>query len=332
MEKALRVAIVGCGLIGRKRAEALGGDELIACHDTAVEAARGLAADFRTEAVESLAAVLALQPDIVIVATPHDRLAELTIAALDAGSHVLVEKPAGIGSADVTAIADAAARVDRRVKVGFNHRFHPGISRAIGEARSGRHGEVMFARGRYGHGGRIGYEQEWRANPAISGGGEMIDQGMHMLDLFHWLLGPLPLHSSLLRTQFWPMTVEDNAVFTVAGPERDGPWATAHVTWTEWKNMFSLEIYCRAAKLQVDGLAGSYGPQRLTIHRMKPEMGPPDTEVVEYPAGDVSWAAEWDHVREALADGRPMLGDLESARYAWECVDAAYNQAGAARA
>ena len=98
------------------------------------------------------------------------------------------------------------------VKVGFNHRFHPGIARAVAEARSGAHGEILHLRARYGHGGRLGYEREWRADPARSGGGELIDQGMHLLDLSHWLLGPLPLHSALLRTAFWDMPVEDNAV------------------------------------------------------------------------------------------------------------------------
>jgi predicted dehydrogenase len=330
----LRVGIVGCGLIGRKRAEALGDDRLVACYDALPEAAEALASEFGAEADPTLDALLGRAPDVVVVATPHDRLASIAVAALEAGAHVLVEKPAGIGVADVERIAEHAERSGRRVKVGFNHRFHPAISRAVEDARSGRFGEVMFARARYGHGGRPGYEREWRMSPEISGGGELIDQGMHLLDIFHWLLGPLPLHSALLRTQYWNAAVEDNAVLTLAdGSNRAGRWAAAHVTWTEWKNMFSLEIYCRTAKLQVDGLARSYGPQRLTTHAMRPEMGPPDTEVVEYPPEDVSWAREWEHFRDALVagDDRGLLGDLVSARYAWSCVEGAYEMNGWAR-
>ena len=324
----LRVGIIGCGLIGRKRAEALGPDILAACLDTNNRSAASLAEAHGAEVASSPDELLLRDLDVVIVATTHNRLAKLAIAALEAQAHVLVEKPAGISSAEVDAISRAAEHAGRRVKVGFNHRFHPGIARAIGEALSGEFGEVMFARGRYGHGGRIGYEKEWRADPAISGGGEMTDQGMHMLDLFHWLLGPLPLRSSLLRTHFWEMPVEDNSLFTVAGEGRSSPWATAHVTWTEWKNMFSLEIYCRTAKLQVDGLAGSYGPQSLTIYRMKPEMGPPEVERIDYPGGDPSWDAEWQHFRGALESGEPLLGDLDSARYAWSCIEQAYRDAG----
>ena len=325
----LKVAIVGCGLIGRKRAEALAdGDELVAVYDVAPEPAEALAADFPGATAEaSLDALLAREPDVVVVATIHNTLTPIATEALAAGAHVLVEKPAGISVAEVDSLTEAAKRAGRLVKVGFNHRFHPAIERAVTEAHSGRFGDLMFARARYGHGGRLGYDKEWRMQPEISGGGELIDQGMHLLDIFHWLAGPLPMHSALLRTQFWDAPVEDNAVLTIADPTgRDRPWATAHVTWTEWKNLFSLEIYCRTGKLQVDGLAKSYGPQKLTIYTMLPELGPPETEVIEYPPEDVSWSAEWKHFREAIVagDGRDLRGDLESARYAWACVERAY--------
>jgi predicted dehydrogenase len=328
---ALRVAIVGCGLIGGKRAAALDGDALVACCDPDAEAARALAAEHGGVAVADIDAVLAHEPDVVVVAVPHDRLAGLAVRALEGGSHVLVEKPAGIGTADVDRISAAAATANRRVKVGFNHRFHPALERLLAQARSGRFGDVMFARARYGHGGRLGYDREWRMDRATSGGGELIDQGMHLLDLFHALFGPLPLASALLRTQYWDAGVEDNAVVVLGETgSRTAPWATFHVTWTEWKNLFSLEVTCRTGKLTVDGLAGSYGPQTLRIFTMKPELGPPDTEEIAFDAGDVSWQREWRHLRAALlaGDDRPLAGDLESARYAWSCVEASYAAAG----
>ena len=164
----------------------------------------------------------------------------------------------------------------------------------------------MHLRGRYGHGGRLGYDREWRAQPPRSGGGELIDQGMHLLDLTHWLAGPLPLHSALLRTHFWDIPVEDNAALMLGEPHgRTAPWAMLHVTWTEWKNMFSIEVYCRTAKLQVDGLVRSYGTQTLRIYRMSPELGPPDLEERTYGTDDLSWAAEWEHFAAALASGEP---------------------------
>jgi predicted dehydrogenase len=324
----LRVGIVGCGLIGRKRAEALGTDELIGTFDIAPDAAAALVAERGGRACTSVEQLLELAPDVVVVATLHRDLPELACSALAAGAHVLVEKPAGISVADVDRIANAAEEAGRRVKVGFNHRFHPGISRAIGEARSGAFGEIFYLRARYGHGGRLGYEQEWRADPSLSGGGEIVDQGMHLLDLSYWLLGELPLGHALVRTQFWQAPVDDNAVLVLGGEGGVGsrdPFALLHVSWTEWKNTFSLEIACRHAKWTVDGLVRSYGPQVLRIYRMRPELGPPDVEEVRYPERDTSWESEWRHFADAItaADGRPILGDLSSARYCWSVVEQA---------
>jgi len=124
------------------------------------------------------------------------------------------------------------------------------------------------------------------------------------------------------------MEVEDNAVI-ILGDRADGPWAMFHASWTEWKNQFSLEIFCRSGKLQVDGLTGSYGPQRLSIYSMSPELGPPDLETVQFPNDDESWRLEWRELASAIhgGDGRPLAGDLESAAYGWQCVEAAYARA-----
>jgi predicted dehydrogenase len=325
---SLRVAVVGCGLIGAKRAAALSDqDQLLACHDVDRQAAERLAARFGCEHCGTLEGLLELSPDVVVIATTHDELAGLAGLALAAGAHVLVEKPAGVSVAQVDRLIESARASGRLVKVGFNHRFHPGIARAAEEVRSGRWGALMYLRARYGHGGRIGYEREWRAAPERSGGGELIDQGMHLLDLTHWLAGPLPLHSALLRTHFWDTAVEDNAALILGHAQsRTEPWATLHVSWTEWKNLFSLEIYCRTAKIQVDGLVRSYGPQRLTIYRMGPDLGPPEVEEVAFPDEDRSWEREWASFVRAIdaRDERLLNGDLSDARYAWEQIEAAY--------
>lgn len=322
------VAIVGCGLIGAKRAAALRPeDELIACYDVDASAAGDLSLRHGGAVCSSFDELLGVTADIVIVATTHDQLSELAERALRAGAHVLVEKPAGVSVAQIDRLIDCQRDSGRLVKVGFNHRFHPGITRAAEEVHSGRHGELMHLRARYGHGGRVGYDREWRAQPARSGGGELIDQGMHLLDLTHWLAGPLPLHSALLRTHFWDTQVEDNAALILGDVDsRSDPWAMLHVSWTEWKNLFSLEIYCRTAKLQVDGLVRSYGAQRLTIFRMKPELGPPEVEELTYPDEDRSWEHEWMSFATAVeaGDERLLNGDLGDARYAWEQIEAAY--------
>jgi predicted dehydrogenase len=326
--RGLEVGVVGCGRIGDKRAAALAReDELLGCYDLNAAVAADLAARHGCRACASVYELLAMGPEVVIVATVHDQLAALVERALAAGAHVLVEKPGGVSTAQIDRLIDCRRDARRLVKVGFNHRFHPGIARAVEEVRSGRHGELMHVHARYGHGGRPGYDREWRVERSRSGGGELVDQGMHLLDLSNWLAGPLPLHSVLLRTQFWDVEVEDNAALLLGeARSRTAPWTMLQVSWSEWKNLFSLEIYCVTAKIQVNGLAGSYGPQRLRIYRMGPELGPPALEELHYPHRDDSWSAEWEHFAGAVVaqDGRPLLGDLYSARDAWGQVEAAY--------
>ena len=322
----LTVAIAGCGLIGRARAQALRPrDRLLGALDPISDRADTLVAEHGGRACADFDELLSLGADVVVVAATHDQLAPLSQRALEAGSHVLVEKPAGLGTREIDSLRQAAERAGRRVKVGFNHRFHPALHDLATEVHSGAHGPLMHLRARYGHGGRLGYEREWRAQPQLSGGGELIDQGMHLIDLTHWLAGPLPLHSALLRTHFWDIPVEDNAALMLGEPHgRTAPWAMLHVTWTEWKNLFSVEVYCTTAKLQVDGLVRSYGPQSLRIYRMSPELGPPALEERSYGTEDRSWAAEWEHFAGALDAGAPLLGDLDDAHYAWTQIEAAY--------
>ena len=136
---------------------------------------------------------------------------------------------------------------------------------------SGALGPLMFLRGRYGHGGRLGMEKEWRGDPAISGGGEMLDQGVHLVDLARWFLGDFADVAGHVGTYFWDWPVEDNGFALLRTAQNQVAWL--HASCTEWKNLFSLEIYGRDGKLAIDGLGGSYGVERLAWYRMLPQMG-----------------------------------------------------------
>jgi predicted dehydrogenase len=184
----------------------------------------------------------------------------------------------------------------------------------------------MFLRGRYGHGGRVGYEKEWRANPARSGGGELIDQGVHMIDLSRWFLGDIATVDGAAHTYFWQMPVDDNAFLTL-GTAR-GQTAFLHVSCTEWKNLFSLEIYGRTGKLQIDGLGGSYGVETLVHYQMRPEMGPPDTQKWEFPGSDRSWEREFAEFLEDIRLRRPPAAGLDAARAALAIVTTIYERSG----
>ena len=320
------VAIVGCGLIGQKRARALAGARLVACADRDAGRAGALARSVpgAVAAGDWRSAIDRTDVDIVIVATTNDVLAEISSAALAAGKHVLVEKPAARTQAELQPVIEAAARARRLVRVGFNHRYHPALLKAHELVAAGVAGPLMFVRGRYGHGGRVGYEQEWRADPAIAGGGELIDQGVHLIDLSRWFLGDFPKVEGIAQTCFWKMPVDDNA-FLLLRTAADQT-AFLHVSCTEWKNLFSLEIYGRDAKLHVEGLGGSYGVERLTCYKMLPEMGPPETTAWEYPRGDQSWALEFAEFLEDIRLDRTPSAGLADARAALAVVEAVYER------
>ena len=322
----LRIGLVGCGVIGHKRAHALDTSRLVACADKQMERAEALASAAGGVDVERDWSRLVRRPDvdIVVVATTNDALAPVTLAAVRAGKHVLVEKPAARTSAELAPVLEAEARSGVRVRVGFNHRYHPALQRARELVDSNTIGPLMFVRGRYGHGGRVGYENEWRADPAISGGGELIDQGVHMIDLARWMLGDFSHIEGFARTYFWDMPVDDNAFLLLSTPAQQT--AQLHVTCTEWKNLFSFEIYGRHGKIHIEGLGGSYGVERVTLYQMRPEMGPPDTTSWEYPGADRSWQREFDDFLEDIRTNRPPAAGLADAHAALLIVEAIYDR------
>jgi predicted dehydrogenase len=323
------VAIVGCGLIGQKRARALGGRaRLVACADLDRKRSESLAAASpgALATTDWRQAIHADGVDSVIVATTNEMLAEISHAAIEAGRHVIVEKPAARSVAEIDEVIRAAARNRRCVRVGFNHRYHPALLKARELVRSGAAGELMFLRGRYGHGARVGYDREWRADPARSGGGELIDQGVHLIDLSRWFLGEFTAVTGFAHTYFWDMPVDDNA-FLLLRTATDQA-ASLHVSCTEWKNLFSLEIYGRQAKLHIEGLGGSYGVERLAFYQMRPEMGPPDTTIWEFPRGDESWSLEFADFLDDVSAGREAVPGLSDARAALVIVEEVHRQSG----
>lgn len=321
------VAIVGCGLIGQKRAKALGDARLVACADVQLERAQALARTYDA-AVSADWKEVVQRPDvdIVIVATTNNMLAEITQTSVEAGKHVLVEKPAARSAAELEPVIEAAKTANRRVRVGFNHRYHPALRKAREIINSGVAGELMFVRGRYGHGGRLGYEKEWRANPALSGGGELIDQGVHLIDLSRWFLGDFQSVSGFAHTYYWDMPVDDNGFMTLKTSKQQV--AHLHVSCTEWKNLFSLEIYGRDAKLHVEGLGGSYGVERLAFYKMLPQMGPPETTIWEYPGEDKSWQVEFAEFLDDIRLNREPAANLNDAYEALKIVEQIYRDSG----
>jgi predicted dehydrogenase len=325
------VAVIGCGLIGARRAAAAAAhpsSRVALVVDVDGERRDAVAESAGAEsAADWRAALEHPDVDVVVVATPNGLLAELGVAALEAGRHVLLEKPMGRGVAEARRLAEAADASGCQLKVGFNHRYHPGLERARALVAEGAIGRVINLRARYGHGSRPGCETEWRADPAMAGGGELLDQGVHVADLFHWFAG-LPAEAvAFNQTAVWRIDpLEDNAFGLFRWS--DGVVAQMHVSMTQWKNRFSFEVFGELGSLAVEGLGGSYGTERLIHTRRRLEGGVPEVDETRYPEGDDSWAAEWDDFVTAIRTGRPpRYGTPGDGVAAMRMIDALYRSA-----
>jgi len=330
----LRVAVVGAGRIGARRAYEVARSpdaHLKAIIDQDLERACVLAQRYGCQARATWEEVVAgREVDAVVVATTHNWLAPITLAALRSRKHVLCEKPLAMNPEEARVLVECAARNGAKLKTGFNHRHHPALWRAHALAEKGHIGRLLFIRCRYGHGGRAGYEREWRADPVRSGGGELLDQGIHALDLFRWFLGEFSEVYAVTASAFWSMTVEDNAFCTLRTPA--GQVASLHVSWTQWKNLFSFEVIGEQGYLVVEGLGGSYGRETLAVGHRPLTFGPPQEEVTEYGEQDCSWAEEWKEFVSAIREDRSPLADGYDGLQALKLVSAAYESARQGRA
>jgi len=323
---SLRFAIIGCGLIGKKRFEALPKGSLVAACDLTQDRATALSSRAGPQCIATteLHEVFAAKPDAVIVATTNSCLASVTAACIAQGKHVLVEKPVAMSTSKIDELQSLASARGVVVRSGYNHRYHAAFLKAREILGSESVGPIMFIRARYGHGGRVGYDREWRANPELSGGGELIDQGVHLIDLSGSFLGYWASIEGHVATYFWDMPVDDNAFLNLRNASGNTAWL--QVSCTEWKNQFSFEIYTKYAKLHIEGLGGSYGVERLHYYQMLPEMGPPETVIYEFPRGDNSWSIETNEFIQDIRLHRQPEPGLREARAALEVVETIYGK------
>lgn len=321
----MNLGIIGCGLIGQKRAKVMEAHKILWLCDRDIQKARQLAEVTSAIHITSDWKELISSKDLeaVIVATSHENLASITLAALEAQKHVLVEKPAACSVQELLPIMKTKDHYQRIVKVGFNHRFHPAILKAYEIVQKGILGPLLYIRARYGNGARMGFEKEWRTNPSFSGGGELMDQGIHLIDLSRFFLGEFYRIQGTLKTYYWKIPIEDNVFFSLETPQGQIAWL--HASWTEWKNIFSFEIFGQKGKLQMDGLGGSYGKERLTHYKMLPKMGPPEEEYWEFPM-DTSFKNEFDEFIQAIHEHREPLGNLNDAYQALKIIDHMYGK------
>lgn len=324
----INVAIIGAGLIGKKRALLFPKNvKLKTICDINQERGEAFAKEFNCKYELKSEKVFADPSiDAVFIATTHNWLAPLAIQAIEKGKHVFLEKPGGRNSADLQIVIDAQKKNPVAMMLGYNHRYHPGFLKAKELVDSKQFGDVLFIRAKYGHGGRIGYEKEWRFQKEISGGGELVDQGPHLIDLSNMFIGKMDQVKSFTGTLFWNTPQEDTAFFMLKNKKNQ--MAHLSVSCVEWKNLFVFEIMLKTAKIQIDGLGGSYGKEKLTLYKMKPEMGPPDVEEFEFEPTDNSWKYEMDLFFERIQKKNFQNDELLKGLYVLNTIEKIYKENG----
>jgi predicted dehydrogenase len=329
--KKLKLVLIGAGGIGKQWASGIKRSdtvELAAVVDADIERAKALATEYGSCPSFTDWTWVAEVPGVdgAIVAVPHNMLAPITKGVLEKGKHVLCEKPAGISAAEVAANIALAKSKKLVYMTGFNHRYHPAFAEAKKRFGAGEIGEIMFIRARHGFGGRPGYEKEWRFSKKIGGGGEFIDQGMHMIDLARWFMGEFVDVKGFAENFFWGGEVEDNGFALLRTKERRV--AQIHVSWTQWDWLHSYEIFGTKGYLLVDGLDQRYhGPEKLTIGHADARSGKfPTEEVVTYgeEQKDDSLRREAEDLARAIRGDKVGIARGEDAKAVLEIVEKIY--------
>jgi predicted dehydrogenase len=325
----LKVAIVGAGSIGRVRATVIQQSPDCALNVVAdVEESRAteLAGAFRAQATTDLAvATHSPEIDVVVVCTPTKYHATTAIEALRHGKHVLCEKPLARTAAEAREMVDAASQSGSVLKTGFNYRYMAHVRKAKEILERGSLGPLYFVRSTFGHGGRPGYEKSWCTDQDLSGGGVLLEQGIHIIDLLRYLIcEPVSVVAQMPRF-FWNFpAVEDNCFALL---KTSFQICEIHVSWTQWINKFSFEIFGRDGYLLLTGRDGHYGPQRLIWGKRQDNHGRPQEECFNFPLPDDSWRLEWNDFCEAIKTGRKPQGTAHDGLRALQIIAGAYESA-----
>jgi predicted dehydrogenase len=245
------------------------------------------------------------------------------MAALDRGLHVFCEKPPGRDVQDVLDVREVeSAHPDLRLMYGFNHRYHDSVRDALHLIRSGELGEVIDLRGVYGKSKMVRFDSDWRTKRELAGGGILLDQGIHMVDMMRLFAGDFVDVHSFVSNAHWNHDVEDNAYALMR--TGDGVVALLHSSATQWRHRFSLDITLTRGALALSGILSStksYGAETLTVvFKGDDDAGDPREQMTRYNR-DNSWRDEvFDFVTSILQGTDPPSGSSLDALRTMELV------------
>jgi len=249
--------------------------------------------------------------DSLVVCMTNDIAPEVTMAALESGLHVFCEKPPGRSVRDIENVINVELlNPHLKLMYGFNHRHHYSVKDALAVIHSGEMGKIINLRGVYGKSKVITFNQDaWRTKKEIAGGGVLLDQGIHMVDLMRLFAGEFTQVHSFVSNSFWGYDVEDNAYALMK--TENGIVGILHSSATEWRHRFSLDINLEKGSINLGGILSgskSYGAETMTLVWANPDEdnGDPREQMTRYNK-DPSWSAEIDMFAKAIIDGKPIL-------------------------
>jgi len=289
----IKVGIIGYGKMGKIRhsaTDAIKGVQVISAYDSANIEAYIDIAETSDQIINNS------EIDAIFICTPNYLNKPLTIQSLKAGKHVFCEKPPAFTAKDVDEIQVVEKEANKVLMYGFNHRHHDSIKKMKKLIDEREFGKVLWMRGRYGKSVDEKYYDNWRAKRKYAGGGILIDQGIHMIDLFLHLGGDFDTVHASVSNLYWNLNVEDNVFATLENSET-GLAASLHSTMTQWRHLFSLEVFLEKGYLILNGLktsSNSYGNEILTITKNRsdaPAATWEDEENITF-HNDKSWESE----------------------------------------
>lgn len=335
--KRLRVGIAGYGVVGLRRRQFIDAHprlKTVAVSDVRFSG-EGTLPDGARHYADYRDLIAREELDVLFVSLPNHIAADATIRGLRRKLHVFCEKPPGRNLDDVAAVRAVERRSSGlKLKYGFNHRYHDSVRDALKIMRSGRLGRVLNLNGVYGKSRIIPFDKGWRAERRFAGGGILLDQGIHMVDLMRLFAGDFDEVHSVVSNGFWRHDVEDNAYALMR--TKNGIVALLHSSATLWRHRFQLDVTLERGSLTLSGILSgskSYGAETLTVaEATKDDSGDPRETTTRYNS-DPSWRAEVFEFADAVVKNRPIVhgSSLEALKtmqhiYRIYCADAAWKR------
>lgn len=327
----LNIGIIGFGKMGKIRAEALENSNfdisINLVYDNNINNT-----DCPYPIAESAEQIISNKNiDTIFISTPNFLNHKLTIQALNAGKHVFCEKPPAINVQYMLDIITAEKKSDKSLMYGFNHRHHDSIMMIKKYIESCDFGKLLWMRGRYGKSVNNSFFDTWRSKKELAGGGILLDQGIHMLDLFLMFGGEFDTVKAEVSNLYWNLEIEDN-VFAIYKNSNSGTVASLHSTMTQWRHLFSLEIFLEKGYMVLNGLktsSGTYGDETLSIAKNRSVAPAATWEDEEHITFDIdnSWNLEIEHFLKSIDEGSEInVGNSKQALEVMKLIEKTYNE------